>query len=58
MNHPSQHAQGLDALLSQDPRPSYQNDAERIYGLRFAGMEIKFRVDGTTLHVISVEQIF
>lgn len=53
---PKDKREALFALLSQDPRPSYQNDAERIYGLRFAGMEVKFRVDGTTLHVVTVEQ--
>ncbi len=36
------------ALLSCDPRPSYQNDPERVYGMRFAGYEVHFTVcDGT-----------
>lgn len=34
----------LEEMLRQDPRPAYQDDAERIYGMHFAGMEIKFRV--------------
>ena len=54
---PKDKREALFALLSQDPRPSYQNDAERTYRLRFAGMEIEFRVNETTLHVISVEKI-
>ena len=41
-------------LLSQDPRPSYQNDPKRIYGFSFAGFEIKFTVREKKLSVISV----
>lgn len=53
---PEDKREGLLALLAQDPRPSYHNDPNRIYGLRFAGMEIKFQVAGTTLHVVSIQQ--
>ncbi len=42
-------------LLAQDPRPAYQNDPERLYGLSFAGFELKLRVEGETLRVIDVE---
>ena len=45
----------LKSLLSQDPRPRYQNDPERIYGFSFNKYEIKFKVDGNVLTVISVE---
>lgn len=48
----------LDALLGvlgQDPRPSYQKDPERVYGMEFAGMEIKFRVNEDVLTVCGVE---
>ena len=48
----------LDALveiLRQDPRPHYQDDPERIYGLSFAGKNFKFKVTGDTLTVIAVE---
>ena len=31
----------LKAVLAHDPRPSYQNDPERIYGMEFAGYEVK-----------------
>jgi len=41
-------------LLSLDPRPSYQDDEMRIYGMKYAGYEIKFTVSGQTLTVISV----
>lgn len=42
-------------VLAQDPRPSYQDDPERVYGMSFGGMEIKFRVDGENLTVCGVE---
>lgn len=45
----------LKSLLAQDPRPRYQNDPERIYGFSFNKYEIKFKVDGDVLTVISVE---
>lgn len=41
----------LIAVLSQDPRPQYQNDTERIYGMDFAGYNIKFRVENDLLTV-------
>lgn len=44
----------LEAILKQDPRPSYHNDPERIYGFSFDGMEIKFRVDGEMLTVVEI----
>ena len=45
----------LIELLSHDPRPSYQADPDRIYGFPYAGREVRFRVDGDTLHVIEIE---
>ena len=44
-------------ILSHDPRPSYQKQSDRIYGLTFAGFDIRFQVQGTRLTVISVEKI-
>ena len=41
----------LLAVLAQDPRPQYQDDPERIYGMAFAGLEVKFRVKGNRLTV-------
>ena len=41
-------------ILSQDPRPSYQNDPDRIYGLSFENLEIKFKVDGEKLYITDV----
>jgi tRNA-Thr(GGU) m(6)t(6)A37 methyltransferase TsaA len=45
---------GLRGVLAQDPRPSYQNDPDRVYGFRFAGYEVKFKVEGKRLTVCGV----
>lgn len=36
----------LKKALAQDPRPKYQHDVERIYGMPFGGKDVKFRIDG------------
>lgn len=41
-------------LLSHDPRPSYQTQADRVYGLSFAGFDIRFSVENSTLYVKEV----
>ena len=51
---PVQYQKALTELLAQDPRPSYQRDAARIYGLSFAGMEVRFTVSGRVLTVCSI----
>lgn len=45
----------LIKILEQDPRPSYQNDPDREYGMRFADYEIFFKVAEDTLTVTRVE---
>ena len=44
----------LRGVLAGDPRPSYQNDPARIYGVRFADYNVKFTVDGNVLYVIDI----
>lgn len=46
----------LEDTLSLDPRPQYQDDPERMYGLSFSGWEVKFRVEGSRLHVLALEK--
>lgn len=48
---PPERREALRGVLAQDPRPHYQNDPGRIYGFGFAGMEVKFSVEGTCLTV-------
>ena len=53
---PAEKRKALLAVLSEDPRPSYQKDETRVYGFGFAGYEIKFRVQGDTLLVEKIEK--
>ena len=44
-------------VLSHDPRPSYQRKPGRVYGLTFAGFDIRFKVDGDVLTVEEVTKV-
>ena len=44
-------------LLAQDPRPSYQNDPDRVYGVAFGGYDFRFRVRDGVLTVCEVEKL-
>ena len=52
---PTEKREALIKILSQDPRPSYINDSERVYGFGYSGYEIKFKVDEKKLTLISIE---
>ena len=52
---PSDKREALYGVLSLDPRPSYQKDPDRLYGMTFAGMELRFHVSGDVLTVVSLE---
>ena len=52
---PEEKREALMGVLAQDPRPSYQNDPDRIYGITFGKQNIKFRVENQRLTVIDVE---
>lgn len=52
---PAERLEALRGVLAQDPRPHYQNDPDRVYGFGFAGMEVKFSVDGNRLTVVDVQ---
>ncbi len=51
---PPEKREALLAVLADDPRPSYQDDPDRLYGVSFAGFDIRFTVSGTTLTVREV----
>mgnify|MGYP003307396615 CR=1 FL=1 len=53
---PENKRQAAIDVLSHDPRPSYQRIPERIYGLQFAGYDIRFQVDSNYLKVIDVSK--
>ena len=44
----------LCKVLELDPRPQYHNDPERVYGMPFAGYDVRFTVDNGILNVVSV----
>ena len=52
---PEQKREALIGVLSHDPRPSYQKDPQRVYGLTFAGYNIRFTVQGDLLTVQEVQ---
>ncbi|MBQ1410752.1 MAG: tRNA (N6-threonylcarbamoyladenosine(37)-N6)-methyltransferase TrmO [Oscillospiraceae bacterium] len=54
---PAEKRAALLGVLAQDPRPSYQNEPKRVYGMRFAGLEVRFTVDGTELTVCQITPI-
>lgn len=45
----------LRKVLSLDPRPHYQDNPEKVYGMMYAGHDVKFRVEGDVLTVVEVE---
>lgn len=53
---PENRREALRGVLAQDPRPHYQDDPDRVYGFGFAGMEVKFSVDGTQLTVTDIRK--
>ena len=53
---PEDRREALCAVLALDPRPPYQSDPSRVYGMRFAGREIRFTVRETTLTVCDVTE--
>lgn len=54
---PPEKQAALTAVLAQDPRPAYQNEPERIYGIEFAGFDVRFKVDGKKLFVTEIKQL-
>ena len=54
---PEEKRKAAVGVLSHDPRPSYQRNADRVYGLSFAGFDIRFTVAGNRLTVQAVEPL-
>ena len=51
---PEEKRQALCGVLAQDPRPQYQKDPQRVYGMAFGELEVRFRVDGGRLEVLEI----
>lgn len=53
---PADKQEAMIGVLSHDPRPSYQKDPHRIYGLTFAGFDVRFQVKDSTLTVLEISK--
>lgn len=53
---PEDKCDALTGVLAQDPRPHYQSDPQRIYGMAFAGLEVRFRVADGAVYVVEVTE--
>jgi len=53
---PAEKREAAIGVLSHDPRPSYQRKPDRVYGLTFAGYDIRFKVQDDILHVVEVNK--
>ena len=53
---PTEKREALLAVLAQDPRPSYQEDPDRVYGMAFAGLQVRFTAGGNMLTVREIEK--
>lgn len=51
---PEDQRENLIAVLAHDPRPQYQDDPKRVYGMAYADLEVKFKVDGKHLTVVEL----
>lgn len=54
---PSEKQAGIIGILKQDPRPAYQNDPDRIYGVKYMNFDVHFRVENNILTVIKIDTI-
>lgn len=52
---PEDTRKSLLAVLAHDPRPTYQNDPERVYGMAFAGHNVRFTVEDGVLKVVEFD---
>ena len=53
---PASRREALRGVLAQDPRRHFQDDPDRVYGFGFAGLEVKFSVDGNQLTVLNIQK--
>ena len=51
---PAELRDGLRGVLENDPRPSYQHDPKRVYGMEFGGLDVHFQVDGDVLTITGI----
>jgi tRNA-Thr(GGU) m(6)t(6)A37 methyltransferase TsaA len=54
---PEAQRESLIEVLAHDPRPQYHDDPERVYGMLFGGLEIKFKVEELRLKVVEIKNV-
>lgn len=54
---PPEKREALRAVLALDPRPRYQEEPGRAYGFGFAGLEVRFSVEGEVLRVLEIKSL-
>ena len=54
---PADLRESLMDVLAHDPRPQYHDDPERVYGMEFGGMEVKFQVEEMHLKVVDTKKV-
>lgn len=52
---PADHIESLKATLAQDPRPRYHDDPNRIYGMPFLNLDVRFKVADNVLTVVEIK---
>ena len=53
---PEDSREPLVQALEQDPRPHYQDDPNRVYGMKYSDLDIRFNVSGDTLRVLDISE--
>lgn len=54
---PREKQRAIIEVLKQDPRPAYHNDPDRVYGVPFAGFDVRFQVENEKLTVVEVVEL-
>lgn len=54
---PPEKRQAVAGILAQDPRPAYIRDSQRVYGVSFAGFNVRFKVEEDVLTVCEVTEL-
>jgi hypothetical protein len=51
---PADSVEVLKSVLAQDPRPRYHDDPERVYGMPFLDLDIRFKVEKSVLKIVEI----
>lgn len=55
--YPARKRQAILGILAEDPRPAYVQEEDRVYGISYAGYNVRFRVIKDTVHVCEVKKL-